>query len=156
VRTAISSPRGGRVRSHPLAPEHVGELGAVALLVMGIVGVALIITGLAITVEGITIAATYASSPPPNVASLGMPQIAGGLGVILVGIVEIVAALLVLVERRGARLLATVVNVIVGVLGLLGAVAVYTLGGRDPVLTTSLVLVAVLLLTAAAVLLRRR
>jgi hypothetical protein len=62
----------------------------------------------------------------------------------------------VLVERRGARLLATVVNVIVGVLGLLGAVAVYTLGGRDPVLTTSLVLVAVLLLTAAAVLLRRR
>jgi hypothetical protein len=49
-----------------------------------------------------------------------------------------------------------VVNVIVGVLGLLGAVAVYTLGGRDPVLTTSLVLVAVLLLTAAAVLLRRR
>ena len=155
-RTAISSPRGGRARSHPLAPEHVGELGAVALLVMAIVGVALVITGLAISVEGMTIAGSYTSSPPPNVAQLGMPQILGGIGVVIAGVAEIVVALLVLLERPAARIAAVVVDAILAIAALAGAIVIFTVGGRDNVLTISLVIVAVILGLAAAVLLRRR
>lgn len=155
-RTAISSPRGGRARSHPLAPEHVGELGAVALLVMGIVGVALVITGLAVSVEGMTIAGSYTSSPPPNVAQLGMPQILGGIGVMVAGVAEIAAALLVLLERPSGRVAAVAVNAILAIVALAGAIAIFTVAGRDIVLTISLVIVAILLGLAAAVLLRRR
>ncbi len=156
-RTAISQPRGGgRARSHPLAPEHLGELGAVALLVMGIVGAALVITGLSIAVEGATIANTYSSSPPPNVAQLGMPQILGGAGIMVAGVVEIVAALLVLVERRGSRLIAVGLNVLLALAALVGAALVFSAAGGEVVLILTLVVTAVLLLLAAVALQLRR
>lgn len=156
-RTAISQPRGGgRARSHPLAPEHVGELGAVALLVMGIVGAALVITGLSIAVEGATIAGTYSSSPPPNIAQLGMPQILGGAGVMLAGVIEIVAALLVLLEQAHARRIAVGLNVLLALVTLGGAALVFSGGGGDLVLVLTLVITALLLLLAAAALQLRR
>lgn len=156
-RTAISQPRGGgRAFSHPLAPEHVGELGAVALLVMGIVGVALIITGLVVTVEGMTIANAFTSSPPPNIAQLGMPQILGGVGVIVAGVVEIVAAVLVLAASPQSRWIAVGLNVLLALVALIGAVLIVTGGGKDVVLTATLIVMAVLLLLGAAALQLRR
>jgi hypothetical protein len=155
-RTAISSPRGGRPRSHSLVPAHVGELGAVALLVMGIIGVALFIAGLAMVVQGITIGSTFAASPPPNIAELGIPHILLGVGVMAAGAAETGAALLVLMNRRRSRLVAMVVDGVVAALALAGALLVVTVGGRDAVLTISLVIVAVLLILALVALARRR
>lgn len=156
-RTAISQPRGGgRARSHPLAPEHVGELGAVALLVMGVVGAAFVITGLSIAVEGATIATTYSSSPPPNVAQLGMPQILGGAGIIVAGVLEIVAALLVLLEQPRSRAIAIGLNVLLALVALGGATLIFSAGGGELVLTLTLVITAALLLLSAAALQLRR
>lgn len=155
-RTAISSARGGRARSHPLAPAHVGELGAVALLVMGIIGVALVITGLAVLVEGLTVANAFADSPPPNVSSLGTPQVLGGLGVMMAGAAEVTASALLLLNRRRARLLAIAVDVAAALLAAAGAVLVSTVGGRDVVLTASLLITAVALGLAAVALQRHR
>lgn len=123
---------------------------------MGIVGAALVITGLSIAVEGATIANTYNTSPPPNIAQLGMPQILGGAGLIVAGVVEIVAALLVLLEQRRSRPMAVGLNVLLALVALGGAALVFSAGGGEVVLILTLVITAVLLLLAAAALQLRR
>ena len=47
-----------RHRGHSLAPEHLGELGAAAALVTAIGGMALFIAAVAMTVSGLTLAAS--------------------------------------------------------------------------------------------------
>jgi hypothetical protein len=93
-------------RGHSLAPEHLGERGAAATLVAGIGGVALSIAAGAMTVGGLTVPNRYAgATPPPNVSQLGMGQVFGGIGLLVLGILIVgsSAALIVGLPRsRGA------------------------------------------------------
>jgi hypothetical protein len=144
-----------RRRGHTLAPEHVGEAGSVAVLAMSIVGLSIFIAGIAMVVFGLTTAARYGATPPPNVASLGQGQVLGGAGLAALGVALLGSALAVLADIRGSRVAATVLSAIAAVLSAVGVVRVMTLGIGDPVLAGALA-VGTVILAAAAIILARR
>ncbi|HEX6654611.1 MAG TPA: hypothetical protein VF153_00200 [Candidatus Limnocylindria bacterium] len=144
-----------RPRGHSLAPEHLGELGSAAVLAMSILGLAIFIAGIAMVVFGITTAARYGSTPPPNAGAIGQGQVLGGAGLAAMGVVLLGSALALLADLRRSRPIAAVVAGAAGVLSLIAVVRVTTLGVGDPILAGSLAVAAVIF-TAAAIILARR
>jgi hypothetical protein len=149
------APARARHRSHTLAPEHIGEAGSVALLAMAILGLAVFIAAIAMLVFGITTSARFASSPPPNVGQLGIGQVLGGIGLLVMGLALVGSALAVLADVRGSRRIAAVVAGLSALLAAAGVVRVMGEGGGDAVLAAALA-VTTMILGASAIILARR
>ena len=122
---------------------------------MSILGLAVFITGIAIIVFGITTAARYGSTPPPNAGSIGQGQVLGGAGLAAFGVVLLGSALALLADLRRSRPIAAIVAVVAAILSAIAVVRVTTLGIGDPILAGSLA-VATVIFAAAAVILARR
>lgn len=126
-----------------------------AILALAIVGLSIFIAGIAMVVFGITTQARYSSSPPPNIASLGLGQVLGGAGLGVLGVGLLGSALGVLADARGSRLVAMLLSALAAILSAIGVVRVMTLGVGDPVLAGALA-VGTVILAAAAIILARR
>jgi hypothetical protein len=144
-----------RHRGHSLAPEHVGEGGSVAILALAVGGAATFITSLSLLVGGFTMGARYASDPPPNVGQLGIGQIVGGVGLLVLAAAMIGSSAAVLADVRGSRIAAALISGLVAVLA--AGAAVVAMGGvvTEPVLATILA-IATLVYGVSAILLSRR
>jgi hypothetical protein len=149
------APARSRHRSHTLAPEHIGEAGSVALLAMAILGLAVFIAAIAMLVFGITTSARFGSSPPPNVGQLGIGQVLGGIGLLVMGLALVGSALAVLADVRGSRRIAAVVAGLSTLLSAAGVIRVMGEGGGDAVLAAALA-VATMIFGASAIILARR
>jgi hypothetical protein len=158
-RTAIGresvAPARPRPRSHTLAPEHIGEAGSVAVLAMAILGLAVFIAAIAMLVFGLTTAARFGSSPPPNVNELGTGQVLGGIGLLVTGLALVGSALAVLADLRGSRRVATVVAGLAGLLSAAGVVRVMGEGAGDAVLAAALAVTTMIFGASAFILARR-
>ena len=144
-----------RHRGHSLAPEHLGELGAAAALVTAIGGMAIFIAAVAMTVSGLTLAGRYAGSdPPPNIDQLGMGQVVGGIGLVVLGILIVGSAAALLSDLPRSRPVAISVSAITALLALGGFVLLLAPTRRDAVLLAALA-VAVVAFGGAAVILAR-
>ncbi|MEO8246021.1 MAG: hypothetical protein ABI622_02770, partial [Chloroflexota bacterium] len=143
-----------RHRSHTLAPEHLGERASVATLVIGIGGVALLITAASIIVAGLTIGSRYADSTPPNIGQLGIGQVIGGIGLLILAMGLVAAAAAVFLDVRGSRRTAAGVAALTAILMAVAIVVVMTVGGGDRLLAIAL-LVGVVMFGASSVLLLR-
>jgi hypothetical protein len=145
-----------RHRSHSLAPEHVGEAGSAAILAMAVLGMATFIAAVAMIASGVTIAGRYASSPPPNVGELGMGQVLGGAGLLVLGVAQVGSALAVLADVRGSRRVAAAVAGLTALLAAAGVLLVMSQPVTDTVLATALAVTTLVFAIAAIVLGRRR
>jgi hypothetical protein len=152
---AAAARAAARNRGHSLAPEHLGEVGSAAVLAMSIVGLAVFIGGIAMIVFGITTAARYGSTPPPNASALGQGQVIGGAAVSVLGVALLSSALAVLADLRRSRYIAAGIAVLGAVLAVIGMVRVMGLGNGDPILAGALAVGALVLAVAAIILARR-
>jgi len=144
-----------RHRGHSLAPEHLGELGAGAALVTAIGGMAIFIAAIAMTVSGLTLPSRYAGTePPPNVGQLGMGQVVGGIGLLVLGILIVGGAAALLGGLQRSRPFAVSISAITALLGLIGFLLLVTPSRRDFVLLAALG-VAVVAFGGSAVILAR-
>lgn len=142
--------------SHTLAPAHLGEAASIASLVLGVGGVALVITAVSMVVGGLTISSRYTGTLPPNVGSLGMPQVFGGVGLLLLAMGVVAAAAAVFLNVRGGRTAAIVLGAIVAILCAAGVIGVMTIGGGDRLVATALLVGAVAFGASSILLLRTR
>jgi hypothetical protein len=149
------APARPRHRSHSLAPEHIGEAGSVALLAMAILGMSIFIAAIAMVVFGLTTSTRFGSSPPPNVGALGTGQVLGGIGLLVMGLALVGAALAVLADLRGSRRIAAVVAGTAALLSAGGVVRVMGEGSGDAVLAAALA-VTTMIFGASAIILARR
>lgn len=145
-----------RHRSHTLAPEHLGEAASIATLVLGVGGVALIITAVSIVVGGLTIGSRYADSTPPNIAQLGTTQVVGGIVLLLLSMGVVAAAAAVLLDVRGGRGVAIGLGALTAALCVAGVLLVMTVGGGDRLVALALLIGAVLFGASSIILLRTR
>ncbi|HET6380269.1 MAG TPA: hypothetical protein VFH63_04440 [candidate division Zixibacteria bacterium] len=152
--TGRTATRSARPRAHSLAPAHLGEAGAAAVLALVVLGLATFIVALAMIVSGITIAGRFGGSPPPNVGSLGLGQIIGGAGLLLLGLGLSGSALAVLAEVKHSRLVAAGLSGLAAVLSIAGALVTLLQPGREVVLPLALG-IAALVFAASAILLAR-
>lgn len=126
-----------------------------AVLTIGVGGIAFVITGVAMLVMGLTMPARYSGvEPPPNLATLGIGPTLGGLGLLALGLALGAGAGAVLADLRGARRATGVLAVLPCALGALGAVLAMTITPPDPVLATALTVVTLVFGVAAILLLR--
>jgi hypothetical protein len=150
-----ASTSGRRHRGHSLAPAHVGELGSVAMLVIIVLGLAVFIAGVAMVAEGLTMGGRYVGAqPPPNVGELGVGQVIGGIGLLLLGVVQVASALALLAGYRGAR--RATMLVAAGSAVLSGAGLVLVLGQQTaiPLMASTLGILTVVYLASAIILAR--
>ena len=143
-----------RARSHSLAPEHIGEAGSAAVLTLSILGLSTIIAAIALIVFGLTTASSYGASPPPNASSLGMGQLIGGLGLLVIGVALLGSSLAVLADLRGSRRGAAAVAGATALLSAAGVVMVMQIGFGDAVLAAALAVCALLCAVSAVILAR--
>jgi hypothetical protein len=144
-----------RHRGHSLAPEHLGERGAAAALVTAIGGTAIFIAALAMVVDGLTLPSRWAGSDaPPSVGQLGLPQLVGGIGLLVLGILMVGSSLALLGGLARSRPFAVAISGISALLALAGVVLLLAPTRRDLVLLTALG-VATLAFGGAAVILAR-
>lgn len=144
-----------RHRGHSLAPEHLGERGAAATLVAAIGGMAIFIAAVAMTVSGLTLPGRYAGQdPPPNVGQLGVGQVIGGIGLLVLGILIVGSAAALLAGLRGSRPFAAGVSALTALLALAGFAVLMTPTRRDVVLLAALGVAVVAFGGAAAILAR--
>ncbi|HEX5578901.1 MAG TPA: hypothetical protein VFY43_04465, partial [Candidatus Limnocylindria bacterium] len=122
-RPAVAAPR-PRPRGHSLAPEHIGEAGSAAVLTLAILGLSTFIAAIALIVFGLTTAGSYGASPPPNAGSLGVGQVVGGFGLLVIGIALLGSSLAVLADVRGSRRGAAAVAGATALLSVAGVVVV--------------------------------
>ena len=151
-RPAVAAPR-PRQRGHTLAPEHIGEAGSAAVLTMAILGLSTFIAAIALIVFGLTTAGSY-GSPPPNAGSLGLGQVVGGFGLLVIGLALLGSSLAVLADLRGSRRGAAAVAGATAVLSVVGVVMVMQVGIGDAVLAAALAACAVLCAVSAIILAR--
>lgn len=152
--TAVSRQR---PHSHALAPEHIGEVGSVALLAIAVLGVALFIAGLAVVVFGVTAGNRYAgATAPQNVGSLGLGQIVGGGALTVLSVLLVGSALAVFAEVRWARVVVAVLSGLTAVLAVSGVVLIMSRAGGDQIFAASLAVVALIFAASSIVLVRRR
>jgi hypothetical protein len=146
-----------RHRSHSLAPEHLGEAGAAATLVVAIGGTATFIAAVAMTVGGLTLPSSYVGTPPPpNLSQLGTIQVEAGIALLVLGLLIVAAAAALLADLPRSRPLASVVSIVATVLA--GAAVVLLLGRPRPdsILLAALGVAVVAFGGAAFVLVRLR
>jgi len=152
-RPTVAAPR-SRARSHTLAPEHIGEAGSAAVLTLAILGLSTFIAAIALIVFGLTTGGSYSASPPPNVGTLGMGQVLGGFGLLVIGLALVGSALAVLADVRGSRRGAAAVAGATALLSAAGVVMVMQVGVGDAVLAAALAVCALLCAVSAIVLAR--
>lgn len=152
-RPAVAAPR-SRPRGHTLAPEHIGEAGSAAVLTMAILGLSTFIAAIALIVFGLTTAGSYGASPPPNAGTLGLGQVVGGFGLLVIGMALLGSSLAVLADLRGSRRGAAAVAGATAVLSVVGVVMVMQIGIGDAVLAAALAACAVLCAVSAFILAR--
>lgn len=145
-----------RHRSHSLAPEHVGEAGSAAVVAMAVLGLAIFIAAVAIIASGLTIAARYGESPPPNVGELGIGQVLGGVGMLVLSVALVASALAVLADVRGSRRVAAVVAGLTALLSAAGVLLIMSQPVTDTILASALAVVTLVFGAAAIVLGRPR
>ncbi|MEP7040922.1 MAG: hypothetical protein ABI864_05035 [Chloroflexota bacterium] len=146
-----------RHRGHSLAPEHLGERGAAATLVMAIGGVSIFIAGVAMTVNGLTLSGRYvAGEGPPNVSQLGIGQVVGGIGLLVLGILIAGSAVALLSSLPRSRPFAVGTSAIAAVLALAAFILLLAASRRDLVLLAALAVAVVAFGGAAAILARLR
>jgi hypothetical protein len=146
-----------RHRGHSLAPEHLGESGAAAVVVTAIGGTAIFIAALAMTVRGLTFPSRYAGAdPPPNVGQLGFGQLVGGIGLLVLGVLIVGSSAALLSGLPRSRPFAVSVSAISAVLALAGFVLLLAPSRRDLVLLSALAVAAVAFGGAAIILARLR
>ncbi len=149
-------PRVTRGRSHSLAPPHLGEAGSAAVLAVAVLGLAVFIAGVAMTVSGMTIANRFGDSPPPNVGELGIGQVLGGIGLSALGIILSGSALAVLADIPRSRPIAAAASGLAAILAAVGVVLVQLESGGDLVLSIALAVAAMLFAVATIILVRPR
>lgn len=158
-RTRPAPPTATRIssaRHHSLAPEHLGELGGVAALGVLVVGFAIFIAGVAMTVGGITIAGSFGENPlPPNIGELGLGQVFGGAGLMVLGVVLSAGSIATFAAVPGARRITAVLSGLTAVLAGAGFGVLVTEVIRDLVLSGALGVAAILFGVAAVILGRR-
>ena len=88
---------------------------------MAILGLSTFIAAIALIVFGLTTAGSYGASPPPNAGSLGLGQVVGGFGLLVIGLALLGSSLAVLADLRGSRR---------GAAAVAGATAAAVGGGR--------------------------
>jgi len=152
-RPVVAAPR-PRARSHTLAPEHIGEAGSVAVLTLAILGLSTFIAAIALIVFGLTTAGSYGATPPPNAGSLGMGQMVGGFGLLIIGLLLLGSSLAVLADVRGSRRAAAAVAAATALLSVVGVVLVMRVGVGDAVLAAALAVCALLCAASAFILAR--
>jgi hypothetical protein len=146
-----------RHRSHSLAPEHLGERGAAAALVTAIGGMAIFIAAVAMTVNGMTLPSRYSgSTPPPNVDQLGIGQVVGGIGLLVLGLLIVASAAGLLAGLQRSRPVAAGISAITSLLAAAGVVVLMTATRRDAVLIAALAVAFVAFGGAAVILARLR
>jgi len=153
-RKAGKPPAMRRHRSHPLAPEHVGEAGSAAVVAMAVLGLAVFIAGVAMIASGLTMAGRYGESPPPNIGELGYGQVLGGAGLIVLGVAQVASALAVLADVRGSRMAAAAIAGLTAVLCAAGVLVVMNQAVTDSILAGALA-VATLIFAVSAIILGR-
>lgn len=128
-----------RHRGHSLAPEHLGERGAGATLVAAIGGVAIFIAAIGMAVGGFTLPATYNGTlAPPNIATLGLGQVVGGIGLLALSLLVVGSAGALLANLRGSRTALTAVSAMTALLAAAGFVVLMGSARRDAVLLAAL------------------
>jgi len=146
-----------RHRGHSLAPEHLGEARAAATLIAAIGGVATFIAGVAMMVNGLTIPGRYAgATPPPNVGQLGMPQVLGGVGLLVLGVVVVAAAAALFADLPRSRPLAATASAVAAGLAVVGLALLFGAPRRDFFLIAGLGVALLAFGGAAIVLVRPR
>ena len=146
-----------RHRGHSLAPEHLGERGAAATLAIAIGGLAVFIAAVAMTVSGLTFPSRYAgATPPPNVAQLGVGQVIGGIGLLVLGILLVASAAALLSGLPRSRPFAVGSAGLTAVLTGAAIVVLFGATRRDLVLLAALAVAFVAFGGAALILARLR
>jgi hypothetical protein len=151
--SALNAPRR---RVHALAPEHVGELGSVAALAVAVLGVAVVVVGVTLVVNGLTMESRYTTGgdAPPNIGQLGVLPLVGGLGLLVLGLLQVAAPLALLADLRAARPVTVVVAILSALLAVVGLLLVIARPNADQVLTASLGVCALVYGASALILLR--
>ena len=155
IRAASSA--GARARgAHTLAPGHLGEATAAATVAVIVGGIALVITGIGMIAMALTIGARYAGDAPPNLASLAVLPVIGGLMVLLIGGGLTAGGVAVLGQVRRARLATGILSAVTAALAAMGTVAAMVNPPADPVLAIALTVATLVFGVAALLLLRPR
>lgn len=142
-------------RVHSLAPEHVGELGSIAALVVVVLGLAAIIVGLTLVVTGLTMSSRWAGSTvPPNVGQLGQTPLLAGIGLGVLGILLTAAPVALLADFPSARLATVVLAFASALLAVGGVLMIISRKASDPILTAALGVIAFLFGASALILSR--
>ena len=155
----MTSPAGHEAagRTHSLAPPHLGELRAGAALTVSVLGVAVFITGIGMTVSGLTATSGIdPSNPPPNAETLGTWQIASGVALFVLGILLAAGGLGLLSGSLRPRILTAVLAVASGIGAIAGGVFVILRGPSDLILAIALFGLGLGLAGAGLILLRPR
>jgi hypothetical protein len=150
------APVRSRARSHSLAPPHLGEAASAAVLAVVVLGLAVFIAGVAMSVSGMTIANRFGGDPPPNVDQLGIGQVLGGIGLAVLGLVLSGSSLAVLADVPRSRPVAAAASGLAALLAAAGVVLVQLQPGGDLVLALALAVAAVIFAAAAIILVRPR
>lgn len=144
-----------RHRSHSLAPEHLGERAAAATVLAAIGGVSIFIAAVGMTIGGLTIPSRYAGGlAPPNIGELGLGQIVGGIGLLVLSLLIIGSAAALLADLRGSRAALTAISAVTALLAAAGFALLMSASQRDAVLLAA-VGVAFLAFASAAFILAR-
>jgi hypothetical protein len=148
--------RPARTRSHSLAPAHLGEWASAAVLAVTVLGLAIFIAGVAMTVSGMTIGNRFGSTPPPNVDQLGLGQVLGGIGLGALGLLLSGSGLAVLAEVPRSRGVAAAASALAAALAMAGIVLVQVQPGGDLVLSIALAVAAIIFAAATVILVLTR
>ncbi len=152
-----ASAAGARGRAHhTLAPAHLGEATAAAVVAVVVGGIAMVITGIGMVALALTTGARYGGSPPPDVASLAIGPVLGGLGLIALGGALTAGAIAVLGGARRARPVTGILAALTAGLAALGTVLAATSEPTDVVISIALTVATLIFGVAAILLLRPR
>jgi hypothetical protein len=146
------------IRGHPtLAPVHLGEAASAAAVVNVVGGIAAVILGAAMLVSGLTMGSRYAEgTPPPNLATLGAGPTLGGIGILVLGIGMLLAALATIADVRGTRRLSALLSLVAAALAAAGVVLAMLTPPPDAIIAIALAVATLAFGVSGIVLLRPR
>jgi len=118
---------------------------------------AIFIAAVGMTVGGMTLPSRWAGAdPPPNVGQLGLGQVVGGIGLLVLGVLLIGSSAALLSGLPRSRPFAVGISTVTAVLALAGFVLLIAPTRRDLVLLAALGVAVVIFGGAAFVLARLR
>jgi hypothetical protein len=115
---------------------------------------AIFIAAVAMTVSGLTLPGRFAADPPPNVGTLGVGQVVGGIGLLVLGALIVGSSAALLAGLPRSRPFAISISAITALLALIGFGLLMSPSRRDLVLLAALG-VTVVAFGGAAVILAR-